>query len=142
MHRTKGNLSASQEISPGISSPSLRPSSSWTQTVPFPDCTGISPPSADASISRDPTGPYSAIWRTPNTQSLEYSVMTRLRTAAQVLVDQLVSNGIEHAFCVPGESFLPVLDALYDSPITVTVCRQEGGAAMMADAVGKATGKP
>jgi acetolactate synthase I/II/III large subunit len=68
--------------------------------------------------------------------------MTRLRTAAQVLVDQLVSNGIEHAFCVPGESFLPVLDALYDSPITVTVCRQEGGAAMMADAVGKATGKP
>ncbi len=68
--------------------------------------------------------------------------MGRKRTAAQVLVDQLVINGIEHVFCVPGESFLPVLDALHDSPIKVTVCRQEGGAAMMADAVGKATGKP
>ncbi len=68
--------------------------------------------------------------------------MAKLRTAAQVLVDQLVINGIEHVFCVPGESFLPVLDALHDSPITVTVCRQEGGAAMMAEAMGKATGKP
>ena len=65
-----------------------------------------------------------------------------MRTAAQVLVDQLVLNGIEHVFCVPGESFLPVLDALHDSPIQITVCRQEGGAAMMAEAVGKATGKP
>lgn len=68
--------------------------------------------------------------------------MTGLRTAAQVLVDQLVINGVEHVFCVPGESFLPVLDALHDSAITVTVCRQEGGAAMMAEAVGKATGRP
>ncbi len=64
------------------------------------------------------------------------------RTAARVLVDQLVLNRVEHVFCVPGESFLSVLDALYDSPITVTVCRQEGGAAMMADAVGKSTGRP
>jgi acetolactate synthase-1/2/3 large subunit len=64
------------------------------------------------------------------------------RTAAQVLVDHLVINGVEHVSCVPGESFLPVLDALHDSPIQVTVCRQEGGAAMMADAVGKATGRP
>ena len=68
--------------------------------------------------------------------------MAKPRTAAQVLVDQLVINGVEHVFCVPGESFLPVLDALHDSHITVTVCRQEGGAAMMADAVGKATGRP
>ena len=68
--------------------------------------------------------------------------MTVSRTAAQVLVDQLVINGVEHVFCVPGESFLPVLDALHDSPIKVTVCRQEGGAAMMADAAGKATGRP
>ncbi len=68
--------------------------------------------------------------------------MAKSRTAAQVLVDQLVINGIAHVFCVPGESFLPVLDALRDSPIMVTVCRQEGGAAMMADAVGKATGRP
>jgi acetolactate synthase-1/2/3 large subunit len=64
------------------------------------------------------------------------------RTAAQVLVDQLVIHGVRHAFCVPGESFLSVLDALADSPIEVTVCRQEGGAAMMAEAVGKATGVP
>ncbi|WP_022723568.1 thiamine pyrophosphate-binding protein [Rhodopseudomonas sp. B29] len=64
------------------------------------------------------------------------------RTAAQALVDQLVINGVEHVFCVPGESFLPVLDALKASPITVTVCRHEGGAAMMAEAIGKATGKP
>jgi acetolactate synthase-1/2/3 large subunit len=64
------------------------------------------------------------------------------RTAAQALVDQLVLHGVEHVFCVPGESFLSVLDALRDSPIRVTVCRQEGGAAMMADAVGKATGRP
>ncbi|MFY9991464.1 MAG: thiamine pyrophosphate-binding protein, partial [Rhodoplanes sp.] len=64
------------------------------------------------------------------------------RTAAEALVDQLIVNGVEHVFCVPGESYLAVLDAFYDRPITVTVCRQEGGAAMMAEAVGKATGRP
>jgi acetolactate synthase-1/2/3 large subunit len=64
-------------------------------------------------------------------------------TAAQALVEQLVLNGVQHVFCVPGESYLPVLDALYDRPeIQVTVCRQEGGAAMMAEAVGRATGRP
>ena len=68
--------------------------------------------------------------------------MNNPRTAAQALVDQLVIQGVRQVFCVPGESFLPVLDALRDSPIEVTVCRQEGGAAMMADAVGKATGRP
>ena len=64
------------------------------------------------------------------------------RTAAQALVAQLVANGVRHVFTVPGESFLPVLDALRDSGIVVTVCRQEGGAAMMADAYGKQTGEP
>ena len=64
------------------------------------------------------------------------------RSAAQALVDQLVIQGVEHAFCIPGESYLPVLDALRDSGIALTVCRQEGGMAMMADAVGKATGRP
>ena len=64
------------------------------------------------------------------------------RTAAQALVEQLVVNGVKHVFCVPGESYLPVLDALRDSEITITVCRHEGGAAMMAEAVGKATGRP
>jgi acetolactate synthase-1/2/3 large subunit len=64
------------------------------------------------------------------------------RTAARALVDALVAHGVDHVFCVPGESFLPVLDALYDAPIQVTTCRQEGGVTMMADAYGKATGKP
>jgi acetolactate synthase-1/2/3 large subunit len=66
----------------------------------------------------------------------------RLRTSAEVLVDQLLINGVCHVFCVPGESYLPVLDAFHDRNIAVTVCRQEGGAAMMAEAVGKATGRP
>ena len=65
-----------------------------------------------------------------------------LRTAAQVLVDQLMINGVRHVFCVPGESYLAVLDAFHDRDIAVTVCRQEGGAAMMAEAAGKATGAP
>lgn len=64
------------------------------------------------------------------------------RSAAEALVEQLVINGVRHVFCVPGESFLAVLDALRDSGITVTVCRHEGGAAMMAEAVGKVTGRP
>ena len=67
---------------------------------------------------------------------------TNMRTAAEVLVDQLVLNGVRHAFCVPGESYLAVLDAMCDRDIALTACRQEGGAAMMAEAVGKATGRP
>jgi acetolactate synthase-1/2/3 large subunit len=68
--------------------------------------------------------------------------MTAPRTGGQILVDQLVLHGVQQLFCVPGESFLAVLDALHDSPIDVTVCRQEGGAAMMAEAQGKLTGRP
>jgi acetolactate synthase-1/2/3 large subunit len=64
------------------------------------------------------------------------------RSAAEALVEQLAINGVRHVFCVPGESFLAVLDALRNSGITVTVCRHEGGAAMMAEAVGKVTGRP
>ena len=64
------------------------------------------------------------------------------RTAAEALVDQLVIQGVRHIFCVPGESYLPVLDALIGRDIALTVCRQEGGAAIMAEAVGKATGRP
>ena len=67
---------------------------------------------------------------------------TNPRTGGQILVGQLVSHGVKHVFCVPGESFLAVLDALVDVNIEVTVCRQEGGAAMMADAHGKLTGQP
>src|SRR5712675_2003192 len=65
-----------------------------------------------------------------------------MRTAAEVLVDQLIVNGIRHVFCVPGESYLAVLDAFHDRDIAVTVCRHESGAAMMAEAVGKVTGRP
>jgi acetolactate synthase I/II/III large subunit len=65
-----------------------------------------------------------------------------MRTAAEVLVDQLLIHGVQHAFCVPGESYLAVLDAFHDRDLAVTVCRQEGGACMMAEAVGKVTGKP
>lgn len=64
------------------------------------------------------------------------------RSGGQILVDALRIHGTDHAFCVPGESYLAVLDALFDSPIQLTVCRQEGGAAMMADAYGKLTGRP
>ena len=49
------------------------------------------------------------------------------RSAAQALVDQLIVNRVRHVFCVPGESYLAVLDALRDRDITITVCRQEGG---------------
>jgi acetolactate synthase-1/2/3 large subunit len=65
-----------------------------------------------------------------------------MRTAAEVLVDQLILQGVRHAFCVPGESYLAVLDAFHDRDLAVTVCRQEGGAAMMAEAIGKLTGRP
>ena len=65
-----------------------------------------------------------------------------LRSAAEVLVDQLRIHGVQHVFCVPGESYLAVLDAFHDSDLSVTVCRQEAGACMMAEAVGKATGRP
>jgi acetolactate synthase-1/2/3 large subunit len=65
-----------------------------------------------------------------------------LRSAAEVLVDQLRIHGVSHVFCVPGESYLAVLDAFHDSDLAVTVCRQEGGAAIMAEALGKVTGQP
>src|SRR5581483_10846345 len=65
-----------------------------------------------------------------------------VRTAAQVLADALERNRVDHVFCVPGESYLAVLDALYAASRTVTTCRQEGGVTMMADAYGKATGRP
>src|SRR5688572_272657 len=64
------------------------------------------------------------------------------RTGGEILVDQLVTHGVRHVFCVPGESYLAALDAFHDRSIELTVCRQEGGAAMMAEAAGKASGRP
>lgn len=64
------------------------------------------------------------------------------RRAADILVAQLIRQQVTDIFCVPGESYLAVLDSLHDASIRVTVCRQEGGACMMADAVGRLTGRP
>ncbi|WP_377289806.1 thiamine pyrophosphate-binding protein [Rhizobium sp. SG2393] len=64
------------------------------------------------------------------------------KTGGQLIVDALVANGVKRIACVPGESYLAVLDALHDVAIDVLVCRQEGGAAMMADCWGRLTGEP
>ena len=65
-------------------------------------------------------------------------------SGGEALVEALKIHGTEVAFCVPGESYLPVLDALYGAreSIRLISCRQEGGAATMAEAYGKLTGKP
>jgi acetolactate synthase-1/2/3 large subunit len=61
----------------------------------------------------------------------------------KILIDQLAALGVSRIFEVPGESFLAALDGLYDAPsIRTIVCRHEGGAAMMAEATGKLTGRP
>jgi acetolactate synthase I/II/III large subunit len=64
-----------------------------------------------------------------------------MKTGGQHVVGGLIANSVDRLFCVPGESYLAVLDALVDSNIDVITCRQEGGAAMMADAHAKLTGK-
>lgn len=69
---------------------------------------------------------------------------SNLRTGGQILVDQLLIHGVDHVFCVPGESYLAALDALHGvaGRIKLIVCRHEAGAANMAEAYGKLTGKP
>ncbi|WP_026820988.1 thiamine pyrophosphate-dependent enzyme [Arthrobacter castelli] len=62
--------------------------------------------------------------------------------AGQVIVDSLALHGVERVFAVPGESYLAVLDGLHQAAIDTVVCRQEGGAAYMAEAHGKFTGEP
>lgn len=65
------------------------------------------------------------------------------KIGGHILVESLRAHGADLAFAVPGESYLAVLDGLVDAPeIKTIVCRQEGGAAMMAEAYGKLTGKP
>src|SRR3954454_20071209 len=64
------------------------------------------------------------------------------RSGGEILVDQLLVNGVRHVFCVPGESYLAALDAFHDRDIAVTVCRHESGAAIMAAAGGNLTGRP
>ena len=62
--------------------------------------------------------------------------------AADHIVASLKAHGIKRVYCVPGESYLALLDALYDSGIDVIVCRHEGGAGFMAVAEAKLTGVP
>ena len=65
------------------------------------------------------------------------------RHGGQILIDQLRIQGCDHVFCVPGESYLAALDGLAGcAEIRTVVCRQEGGASMMAEAYGKLTGRP
>ncbi|MFZ3118798.1 MAG: thiamine pyrophosphate-binding protein, partial [Variovorax sp.] len=68
----------------------------------------------------------------------------KLRTGGQLVVDALLAQGTDTVFCVPGESYLDVLNALYaqQEAIRVVVCRHEGAAAFMAEAHGKLTGRP
>jgi acetolactate synthase-1/2/3 large subunit len=70
--------------------------------------------------------------------------MAETRTGGRIVADALVAHGIERAFCVPGESYLPLLDALYDrrDALSVITCRHEHGAGLMAEAEGKLTGRP
>jgi acetolactate synthase-1/2/3 large subunit len=71
------------------------------------------------------------------------TTQTNSRSGAEVLIDALKINAVERIFCIPGESFLAALDALYDrGEISLVVCRNEGGAAYMAEADGKLTGRP
>jgi acetolactate synthase-1/2/3 large subunit len=66
-----------------------------------------------------------------------------MRHGGKILIDQLEAQGATTAFTVPGESFLAALDGLHDSNrIKTVICRQEGGASMMAEAWGKITGEP
>ena len=68
--------------------------------------------------------------------------MTSPRTGAEILVDALIANGLTTGFGVPGESYLAVLEAMRTRGFDFVVCRQEGGASMMADAAGKLSGRP
>jgi acetolactate synthase-1/2/3 large subunit len=65
-------------------------------------------------------------------------------TGGQLLIDALLANAADRIFCVPGESYLPVLDALCDvtDRLPLVVCRHESGATNMAEAYGKLTGRP
>jgi acetolactate synthase I/II/III large subunit len=78
------------------------------------------------------------------TQTNDSATATDMTTGARLLVDALVTNDVTRVFCVPGESYLAVLDALHDvtDRIDTIVCRHEAAAANMAEAVGKLTGKP
>jgi acetolactate synthase-1/2/3 large subunit len=68
----------------------------------------------------------------------------KTRHGGKILADALVAQGVKMAFGVPGESYLPLLDGMYDARdrLSFVICRQEGGASYMAEAYGKLTGEP
>ena len=82
------------------------------------------------------------IWDMCSQKDFDVMGQRKARTGGQILVDALKTHGSDKVFGVPGESYLAVLDALHDTSIDYYICRQEGGAAMMADAYGKLMGKP
>lgn len=65
-------------------------------------------------------------------------------TGGQLLVHALIEHGVDRVFCVPGESYVGALRALRDvaGRIQLVICRQEGGAAYMAEAYARASGRP
>ncbi|MFP4894535.1 thiamine pyrophosphate-binding protein [Paraburkholderia sp. EG304] len=80
----------------------------------------------------------------PNAPAAHSASHTARTTGARLVVNALLTHGVERVFCVPGESFLAVLDSLHDETgrIQTIVCRHEAAAANMAEAVGKLTGRP
>jgi acetolactate synthase-1/2/3 large subunit len=77
-------------------------------------------------------------------RAMHHDSASSSRSGGRLLVDGLLRHGIDHVFTVPGESFLPVLEALRveQERIRLVVCRHEGGAAYAAEAFGKLTGRP
>ncbi len=80
--------------------------------------------------------------RAPSQETAADAGRPPARSGGRILIDQLAAHGVETVYGVPGESYLDALDALYDAPVRMVVCRQEGGAAYMAEASGKLTGVP
>src|SRR5580693_9332258 len=83
-------------------------------------------------------------WLEGRARPLDRKLRLSMRSGGNVLVEALAINGVDTVFCVPGESYLDVLDAFYDrrDRMHVVTCRQEGGATFMAEAHGKLTGRP
>src|SRR5262245_55673562 len=103
---------------------------------------------APARVGRKTDDPLSRHGRRGETEAPARDDLPRgaaravIRSGGRILVDQLELHGVDIAFGVPGESYLPILDALRDSRVEFVVCRHEAGAASMAEAYGKLTGRP
>ena len=111
--------------------PRLRPAKAPPRWIMRPE-TSIRSPIPCAAMPVAPASPGKSPIRKPPMTATP-TATDNMRTAAEVLVDQLLVNGVRHAFCVPGESYLAVLDAFHDRDIAVTVVpaggrrRHDGG---------------